>query len=125
MKVATVGWEVARQRNRAGLTQAELASRMGTTQSAVSKIESGRVIPTLPWLERFARAIDRPFDLRIQPSKAPSRAMKRARVRQVLGEYRFNPWARDPSPAEARTLLADGLTRERFERSHAAPAGKR
>jgi hypothetical protein len=34
----------------------------------------------------------------------------------VLGDYEFDPWAREPSPAEARSLEADGLGRERFAR---------
>ena len=49
-------YEVARAlietRTRAGLTQAELAARMKTTQSAVARLESGR-----RWtLEKVARA---------------------------------------------------------------------
>jgi hypothetical protein len=32
-----------------------------------------------------------------------------------LGNYVFNPWDRDPSPEEAETLIADGLTRESFD----------
>lgn len=43
-------------RKNAGLTQAEVADRMHTTQSAVARLESGRSVPTLPTLEKFARA---------------------------------------------------------------------
>ena len=43
-------------RSRAGLTQAELAERMETSQSAVARMESGRVIPSGGTLKRFARA---------------------------------------------------------------------
>ena len=43
-------------RNRAGLTQKELARRMGTTQPVVARLESGRVRPSMRTLERLARA---------------------------------------------------------------------
>jgi len=42
------------------------------------------------------------------------REKRRKRVEQALGGYVFNPWDRNPSPAEQRSLLADGLTREYF-----------
>jgi transcriptional regulator with XRE-family HTH domain len=40
-----------------GMTQHELASLMGTTQSAVSDFESGRHDPRLSTLDRWARAL--------------------------------------------------------------------
>ena len=49
---------VHRLRSEAGLTQAELASRMGTTQSAIARIEGGGTRPTLETLEKLARAVD-------------------------------------------------------------------
>lgn len=48
--------EVYAARESAGLTQTELARRMGTTQSAIAAIESGARTPTLGLLERLARA---------------------------------------------------------------------
>jgi ribosome-binding protein aMBF1 (putative translation factor) len=38
----------------AGLTQAQLAIQMGTTQSAVARLESGRSLPTIDTLCRLA-----------------------------------------------------------------------
>lgn len=41
-------------RRKAGLTQATLAKRIGTTQSAISELESHQVSPTLALLDRYA-----------------------------------------------------------------------
>ena len=43
-------------RARAGLTQAQLAERMGTQQAAVARLEGGRVRPSLATLRRYAEA---------------------------------------------------------------------
>ncbi len=48
---------VYRLRTDAGLTQAELARRMGTTQSAIARMENGGTRPTLETLERLAGAV--------------------------------------------------------------------
>ena len=46
-----------RLRTEASLTQAELAVRMGTTQSAIARMEGGGVQPTLETLSRLASAV--------------------------------------------------------------------
>lgn len=48
---------VHRLRTEAGLTQAELAARMGTTQSAIARMEGGGARPTLETLEKLAGAV--------------------------------------------------------------------
>jgi len=48
---------VHRLRTDAGLTQAELAERMSTTQSAIARMEGGGSRPTLETLERLAKAV--------------------------------------------------------------------
>lgn len=119
-----IGIRLATRRRATGLTQAALARRMGTTQSAVSRVEAGRVLPTLELLERFANATGRPLTITLgaaRQARPASRAARRARVRRALGGYVFDPWERGPSDAEARTLEKDDLTRERFKRSTAAP----
>ena len=47
---------VIEARSRAGLTQQELANKMGTTQPVVARLESGRTRPSMRTLERVARA---------------------------------------------------------------------
>jgi DNA-binding XRE family transcriptional regulator len=48
--------ELIAARIRAGLSQTEVAERMGTSQSAVARLESGRSLPSLRTLERYASA---------------------------------------------------------------------
>ena len=48
---------VFRLRTEAGLTQAELTARMGTTQSAIARIEGGGTRPSLDTLEKLAGAV--------------------------------------------------------------------
>ncbi|MGC3023421.1 MULTISPECIES: helix-turn-helix domain-containing protein [unclassified Brevibacterium] len=43
------------ERMELGLTQAELAKRMHTTQAAIARIENGAVMPGTGMLERLAR----------------------------------------------------------------------
>ena len=47
---------LVRARTAAKLTQAELAKRLGTTQSAVARLEGGRVSPSFATLRRYAEA---------------------------------------------------------------------
>lgn len=49
-----IGGELVREaRKRAGLTQAQLATRSGTTQSAIARLESGRISPSLEQVQRL------------------------------------------------------------------------
>ncbi|KON81410.1 helix-turn-helix domain-containing protein [Azoarcus sp. PA01] len=48
--------ELINARARAGLSQAELAERMHTTQSTIARLESGRALPSMRTLARFAEA---------------------------------------------------------------------
>jgi len=55
-------------RTRAHLSQAEVASRMGTTESAVSRLESGRVKPSTRTLERYAEATGHRLRISLEPA---------------------------------------------------------
>jgi len=48
---------VFRLRCEAGLTQQELGRRMGTTQSAIARLEGGGTRPTLDTLQKLAAAV--------------------------------------------------------------------
>jgi ribosome-binding protein aMBF1 (putative translation factor) len=57
--------ELIRARARAGLSQAELAARMGTSQSAIARLESGQTLPSTKTLLRFAEATKSKVELRL------------------------------------------------------------
>jgi predicted transcriptional regulator len=57
--------ELIRARVRAGLSQAELAERMGTSQSAIARLESGQTLPSTKTLLRFAEATRSKVELRL------------------------------------------------------------
>ncbi|HEX7729730.1 MAG TPA: helix-turn-helix transcriptional regulator [Terracidiphilus sp.] len=57
--------ELIRARAGAGLSQAELAERMGTSQSAIARLESGRSLPSAKTLIRFAEATGSKIQLRL------------------------------------------------------------
>jgi transcriptional regulator with XRE-family HTH domain len=59
--------EFLKARAAAGISQAEIAERMGTTQSAVARLESGRGkhSPSLATLRKYARALGCRIDLRL------------------------------------------------------------
>ena len=48
--------ELIQARARAHLTQAEVAERMGTTQSVIARLESGTKSANIRTLEKYARA---------------------------------------------------------------------
>jgi len=58
---------VREARRRAGLTQDELARRVGTTQSAIARIERGRTAPSLERLRELVRACGLDLELRLVP----------------------------------------------------------
>jgi predicted transcriptional regulator len=57
--------ELLRARLRAGLSQAELAERMGTSQSAIARLESGQTLPSTKTLLRYAEATGSRFQVRL------------------------------------------------------------
>lgn len=56
---------LAAQRVELGLTQTEVAARMGTSQSAVARLESGEADVRMSTLERYAAALDRALEVRL------------------------------------------------------------
>jgi transcriptional regulator with XRE-family HTH domain len=61
--------ELVAGRRAAGLSQTELAARMGTSQSAVARLERGGMDVRLSTLERYAAALDRTVDWRLRSTE--------------------------------------------------------
>src|SRR5687767_3353564 len=64
-----LGEQVRRLRVARGLSQAELARRMGTSQAAIARLEHGGVDPKLETLERLSRALDAELVVELRPSQ--------------------------------------------------------
>lgn len=63
--------ELAERRQRLGLTQTQVAARMGTSQSAVARLESGDADIRLSTLERYAAALGHQLELRLTKEDRP------------------------------------------------------
>jgi ribosome-binding protein aMBF1 (putative translation factor) len=64
--------DLAAERQAARLSQTEVAARMGTSQSAVARLESGEADARASTLERYAAAIGRQITWRIHDSARPT-----------------------------------------------------
>lgn len=65
-----IGCAVRERRLALGLSQTELARRADMTQPALSRLEAGGVIPTIPLLERITAALDADLIVEISPHAA-------------------------------------------------------
>lgn len=63
-----VGEQVRDAREAAGLTQRELASRMGTSQAAIARLEAGGVGATLTTLQKVATALNLQVAVLLRPA---------------------------------------------------------
>ncbi len=55
-------------RSRSNLTQAELAEKMGTSQSTIARLESGKAKPSLATLRRLAKATGMRLKISLEPA---------------------------------------------------------
>lgn len=67
-----IGARVRNLREARGLSQAELARRMGTTQSVIARLELGGAEPRFDTLERVARSLDSDLIVELRPREAAS-----------------------------------------------------
>jgi len=61
--------ELAARREKLGLSQTVVAARMGTSQSAVARLEAGEIDAKLSTVERFAAALDQKVEWRIAKAR--------------------------------------------------------
>lgn len=63
--------QMLKARSRAGLTQDAVAERMGTTKSAVSRLEAAaKHAPSIATLKRYASAVGCELQVKLVPQKA-------------------------------------------------------
>lgn len=70
--------ELLKARRRAGLTQAEVAARMGTKTPAVARLEAGggsqQHSPSVTTLRKYARAVGCRLEIRLRPRNGRKQA---------------------------------------------------
>lgn len=77
----TVGMKIRDLRENAGLTQKQLADRMGVSQQVIARLESGEADnPTVSTLERIAKATGHRLQVRFERT-ARSAPVQRSRAR--------------------------------------------
>jgi transcriptional regulator with XRE-family HTH domain len=76
--------EFLKARAIAGVTQAEVAERIGTTQSAVARLETGRGkhSPSIATLQKYAQALGCRLELRLVNKTATSKGTTRSSIRE-------------------------------------------
>ncbi|MFD5176185.1 multiprotein-bridging factor 1 family protein [Nocardia sp. NPDC058379] len=65
-----LGRTIRGMREDRGWSQSALADAAGMTQSAVARFEAGGTVPSLPVLERLARALDADLVVQVRPRVA-------------------------------------------------------
>jgi transcriptional regulator with XRE-family HTH domain len=63
---AQIAGQVAERRKQRGLSQADLAELVGTTQSAIARLESGGRPPRIDTLLRIANALEADLHVELQ-----------------------------------------------------------
>ena len=75
--------EILKARTAAGLTQAELAARIGTSQSVVARLEAdiGRHSPSIATLKRYAAALGYRLQVRLVKDRRVTTRSTRTRTK--------------------------------------------
>ncbi|MGH2727909.1 MAG: helix-turn-helix domain-containing protein [Actinomycetota bacterium] len=66
-----------------GLSQSELARRIGSTQPAVARLEAGGVAPTIETLERIAAALGLELAMRFSNASRAAKSAGSSRARSA------------------------------------------
>jgi DNA-binding XRE family transcriptional regulator len=68
--------EMLAARSKSGLTQEAVAELMGTTKSAVSRLEStGKHAPSLTTLKKYAQAVGSHLEIKLVPKSRPTKRL--------------------------------------------------
>jgi len=98
--------ELLRARLRAGLSQAELAARMGTSQSTIARLENGYTLPSTKTLLRYAKATGSSFTCgyRRREERQPTTSLRGA-------TRRSNPFFRGAMDCFAEPVIGRAFAR--------------
>ena len=78
--------EMLAARSKNGLTQEAVAELMGTTKSAVSRLEAvGKHAPSLTTLKKYARAVGCRLEIKLVPNTRLTKRSTRAAKKQAAG----------------------------------------
>jgi DNA-binding XRE family transcriptional regulator len=78
--------EMLTARSRLGLTQEEVAGLMGTTKSAVSRLEAtGKHTPSLTTLKKYAQAVGCRLEIKLIPNARPAKKTFGFSKKQAMG----------------------------------------
>jgi DNA-binding XRE family transcriptional regulator len=78
--------EMLAARSKFGLTQESVAELMGTTKSAVSRLEAaGKHAPSLTTLKKYARAVGCRLEIKLIPNTRLTKRSTRAAKKQAAG----------------------------------------
>lgn len=78
-----LGERVRTLREEHGISQSELAKRIGSTQPSVARLEAGGVTPSLETLDRIASAFGLDLVVRFDREKPPSGSKRSSRRRSA------------------------------------------
>lgn len=59
------GYQVARLRIQRGLTQTQLAAKVGIRQPSIARLENGSTLPSISFLNKIATALDATIEVRL------------------------------------------------------------
>jgi transcriptional regulator with XRE-family HTH domain len=92
--MSSYGGDLIREaRKRAGFTQSQLATKAGTTQSAIARWESGRTAVSLDDVRRLVRLCGFELELMLAP-RDDSDLVQASRLARLSGQERMDRHAR-------------------------------
>jgi transcriptional regulator with XRE-family HTH domain len=121
--VTNPGTAIGALRRSAGISQAELAKRMGTTQSAVARLEGGRLSPSFRTMQKAFAALGR--QLEVVASPTTSYGISEARRPAMVAEAEPIPYGQAALDGVDVSQIRDARRRSPDERLRYLASGAR
>ncbi len=123
--IAIIAKSLARERQRTGLSLAEIARRAGIAKSTLSQLEAGNGNPSLETLWALCVALDIPFARLLEPQNPQTQVIRRGEGTKVVAEQaHYQAILLATCPPGARRDIYLLLTQPGADRiSHPHPAG--